>query len=79
MGLHSKCVPTLIKCLTHSPSFEPSIVQTFGFSAVRTQLMSVPPFAVSFVGESVSDVIFQPSKISSFIGWGVVRMYRRLV
>ncbi|KII88410.1 hypothetical protein PLICRDRAFT_54249 [Plicaturopsis crispa FD-325 SS-3] len=29
--------------------FEPAIVQTMGFTAVRTQLMSVPPFAAAFV------------------------------
>lgn len=31
--------------------FTPSIVATFGYSIVRTQLLTVPPFAVAFVGE----------------------------
>lgn len=30
----------------------PSIVNAMGYSPVRTQLMTVPPYAVSFVGES---------------------------
>ena len=30
--------------------FLPSIVKQLGFSATRTQLLSVPPFAVAFVG-----------------------------
>ncbi|KAJ7653195.1 major facilitator superfamily domain-containing protein [Mycena polygramma] len=37
--------------------FEPSIVQTLGYSPARTQLMSVPPFAVSFVLSLVSAAI----------------------
>ena len=33
-------------------SFSPSIVQELGFTAARAQLLSVPPFAVAFVGSS---------------------------
>ena len=29
--------------------FAPTIIKTFGYTAVRTQLFSVPPWAVSFV------------------------------
>jgi quinol-cytochrome oxidoreductase complex cytochrome b subunit len=29
--------------------FAPTIIKSFGYSAVRTQLLSVPPWAVSFV------------------------------
>ena len=29
--------------------FAPTIIRSFGYSAVRTQLFSVPPWAVSFV------------------------------
>lgn len=32
-----------------SPSFEPSIVQSLGYTATHAQLMSVPPFAAAFV------------------------------
>lgn len=53
--------------LTSYYSFSPSIVQGLGYTATRAQLMTVPPFAVSFVGESIvvpckgEDVLIQYS------------------
>ncbi|KAJ3532091.1 hypothetical protein NMY22_g7890 [Coprinellus aureogranulatus] len=45
--------------------FTPSIVQGLGYTAARAQLMSVPPFAVAFFGESLpitrSSVIVEAS------------------
>jgi hypothetical protein len=41
-------------------SFTPSIVQGLGYTAEQAQLMSVPPFAVAFVGEWILHVILSP-------------------
>jgi hypothetical protein len=38
-------------------SFEPSIVQSLGYSSARSQLMSVPPFAVSFVCKIADNIL----------------------
>lgn len=41
-----------LKVFSLRQSFSPSIVQELGFTAARAQLLSVPPFAVAFVGSS---------------------------
>jgi predicted MFS family arabinose efflux permease len=44
-------------CLFGLAYFTPSIVQTLGYSRTRTQLMTVPPFAIAFVVTMISSYL----------------------
>ena len=57
-------------------SFTPSIVQGLGYTASRAQLMSVPPFAVAFVGRCTLPRLqpllnFEIIFMSSINDWGL--------